>query len=112
MACPFYALVQDPRSLERGSDVPIEERPAHELLTFQGQSLLADSQFQLKARYPAFDVTPAQFITQLIGFDDLYTPETFRQKYQWKNSGEASTSIPPVNTFCSTACRRKISMRS
>jgi methylthioribose-1-phosphate isomerase len=25
---PFHALVQDPRSLERGVDVPIEERPA------------------------------------------------------------------------------------
>ncbi|MBM4298105.1 MAG: hypothetical protein FJ143_10230, partial [Deltaproteobacteria bacterium] len=32
---PFYALVQDPRGLARGSDVPIEERPADELLTFR-----------------------------------------------------------------------------
>jgi len=107
---PFYALVQDPRSLERGSDVPIEERPAHELLMFQGQSLLADSQSTMKARYPAFDVTPAEFITKLIGFDDLYTPESFRQKYQWKNSGEGSTShsaskyillhgVPPKNQY-------------
>ena len=24
---PFHALVQDPRSLARGVDVPIEERP-------------------------------------------------------------------------------------
>jgi methylthioribose-1-phosphate isomerase len=79
---PFYALVQDPRLLERGSDAPIEERPAHELLTFQGQPLIADYNSIIKARYPAFDVTPAQFITQLIGFDDLYTLESFRQKYQ------------------------------
>ncbi|HKY08755.1 MAG TPA: hypothetical protein VJQ55_10955, partial [Candidatus Binatia bacterium] len=38
---PFYALVQDPRSLARGCDVAIEERPAAELLTFQGESLVA-----------------------------------------------------------------------
>ena len=64
----------------------------------------------MKARYPAFDVTPAEFITQLIGFDDLHTPETFRQKYQWKNSGEESRSnsagkyvllhgVPPKNQY-------------
>lgn len=107
---PFYALVQDPRSLERGSDVPIEERPAHELLTFHGQPLLADSHSILKARYPAFDVTPAEFITQLIGFDDVYTPESFRQKYQAKTASAEHTvvsdgkyvllyGVPPQNQY-------------
>jgi len=79
---PFYALVQDPRGLERGSDVPIEERPAHELLTFQGRPLIAGSYSTLTTRYPSFDMTPAELITHLIGFDDLYTPESFRKKYQ------------------------------
>ncbi len=79
---PFHVLVQDPRTLERGGDVPIEERPAHELLTFQGQPLVPDANGRLKARYPSFDVTPAAFITHLVGFDDLYTPASFRQKFQ------------------------------
>jgi methylthioribose-1-phosphate isomerase len=79
---PLYALVQDPRALERGSDVPIEERPADEVLMFQGQPLVPDSDSKLKARYPSFDVTPSALITYLIGFDDLYTPESFRQKHQ------------------------------
>jgi len=79
---PFHALVQPPRSLERGSDVPIEERPAHELLTFQGDWLVSDDNAVLKARYPSFDVTPAAFITHLVDFDDLHTPETFRGRYQ------------------------------
>jgi len=79
---PFHALVQDPRALERGSDVPIEERPAHELLTFRGKPLIDGGYATLASRYPSFDVTPASLITYLIGFDDLYTPETFRQKYQ------------------------------
>lgn len=81
-AIPFYALVQDPRSLERGADVPIEERPAAELLEFQGESLVASINNGLRVRYPAFDVTPAALISRLIGFDDIYTPESFRQKYQ------------------------------
>ena len=79
---PFHALVQDPRSLARGADVPIEERPAEELLTFHGRPLVAGDHAQLQVRYPSFDVTPAEYITQLIGFDGVYTPESFRQKYQ------------------------------
>jgi methylthioribose-1-phosphate isomerase len=81
---PFHALVQDPRSLERGADVRIEERPAHELLFFDGQPLVAGGLSGLSARYPAFDMTPAALITHLVGFDDLYTPESFRRKYQGK----------------------------
>jgi methylthioribose-1-phosphate isomerase len=49
--------------------------------------LVADSSGSLSARYPSFDVTPARLITHLVGFDDVYTPETFRQKYQTGPSG-------------------------
>ena len=86
---PFYALVQDPGGLARGEDVPIEERSAKELLVFQGEPLLADCGDKLAGRYPAFDVTPAALITRLIGFDDLFTPERFRQRYL-KGSAVAS----------------------
>ena len=48
-AIPFYALVQDPRSLERGADVAIEERPAAELLKFQGESLVRSNNGMLQA---------------------------------------------------------------
>jgi methylthioribose-1-phosphate isomerase len=77
---PFYALVQEPRSLSRGSDVPIEERPASELLLFQGQSLMADD--KIAVRYPAFDVTPARLVTRWVGFEDLHTLDSFRRKFQ------------------------------
>jgi len=86
---PFYALVQDPGGLVQGEDVPIEERSAKELLVFQGEPLLAEGGDKLAGRYPAFDVTPAALITRLIGFDDLYTPERFRQRYL-KGSAVAS----------------------
>ena len=36
---PFHALVQEPRSLERGFDAPIEERPAADLAMFQGDPI-------------------------------------------------------------------------
>jgi len=87
---PFHALVQDPRSVETADDVAIEERPASEVLFFQGQSLIGSSDRGVKTRYPAFDVTPAALISHLVGFDDLYTPETFRQKYQIESKPGAS----------------------
>lgn len=83
---PFYALIQDPGSLLRGSDVPIEERPADELLIFQGQPLIPEGDDKIKGRYPAFDVTPVSLVSSLIGFDDQFTPESFRQKYQGESA--------------------------
>ncbi|MGH7873973.1 MAG: hypothetical protein ACREQO_17355 [Candidatus Binatia bacterium] len=91
---PFHALVQDPRALARGADVPIEERPASELLTFQGRPLTERDSSNITARYPSFDVTPGTLITHLIGFDDVYTLETFRQKYQKREGSEAPMSKP------------------
>jgi methylthioribose-1-phosphate isomerase len=78
---PFFSLVQDPGPLTRGDEVTIEERPAHELLTFQEQPLIVDGGNKLAGRYPAFDVTPSSLISNLIGFDDLFTPESFRERY-------------------------------
>ena len=78
---PFYALVQDPGDLISGGDVTIEEREAEELLVFQGRPLVPEGGEKLAGRYPAFDVTPSSLLTSLIGFDDLYTPETFRDKF-------------------------------
>ncbi|MGE5305948.1 MAG: hypothetical protein ACM3TN_21765 [Alphaproteobacteria bacterium] len=78
---PFYALVQPVGSLERGEDLAIEERPAIELLYFDGKPLLAQGADKIAVRYPAFDVTPAALITNLIGFEGVFTPESFRQKF-------------------------------
>ena len=102
---PFHVLVQDPRSLAQGSDVAIEERPGAELLTFQGHQLIANN--SIAVRYPAFDVTPGALITNFIGFDDVYTPESFRRKYQRRAAATTSTAseskyllvygIPPLD---------------
>jgi methylthioribose-1-phosphate isomerase len=78
---PFYALVQPVGSLARGEDLAIEERPADELLHFGGRPLLANGADRVAVRYPAFDVTPAALVTNLIGFEGVFTPESFRQKF-------------------------------
>jgi methylthioribose-1-phosphate isomerase len=78
---PFYVLVQDPGELIRGEDVEIEERSPDELLVFQGEPLLPEGRDRLAGRYPAFDITPSALITHLIGFDDVFTPESFRERY-------------------------------
>ena len=78
---PFYALVQEPGSLARGEDVTIEERSADELLVFQGHALVGDGAESIACRYPAFDVTPSSLITQWVGFDDVFTPESFRKRF-------------------------------
>jgi methylthioribose-1-phosphate isomerase len=78
---PFHVLVQDPGRLRRGDDVTIEERPAAELLEFQGRQVVSGGIHDLASRYPAFDVTPAYLISSLIGFDEVFTPESFRRKY-------------------------------
>ena len=107
---PFHALVQDPRALARGADVLIEERPASEILMFQGEPVAAGGNRTLGGRYPSFDVTPARLISHLVGFDDLYTPETFRQKYQARPAVEIDNAkltgkyllvygIPPKNQY-------------
>ena len=88
---PFYVLVQDPRSVARGMDITIEERPASELLLFQGQSLVNGD--KIAVRYPAFDVTPAGLITRWVGFADLYTLESFRRTFQT----EVETQEEPAN---------------
>jgi methylthioribose-1-phosphate isomerase len=91
---PFHALVQDPRSLKAGSEVAIEERPVSELLTFQGRPLFAVDGRKITVRYPAFDVTPAELITHLVGFDDLYTPDTFRHRYHYKAAATSDIRNP------------------
>ncbi len=91
---PFHALVQDPRSLAEGTEVHIEERPASELLHFQGKPLIAGGNHEIGVRYPAFDVTPAKLITHLVGFEGLYTPASYRERYRYQPAGSGAEPKP------------------
>jgi methylthioribose-1-phosphate isomerase len=46
-----------------GSAIPIEERSSGEVLSFAGQSIAPEG---VQARYAAFDVTPARYITAIV----------------------------------------------
>jgi methylthioribose-1-phosphate isomerase len=95
---PFYALVQDPGSLVSGDAVKIEERPVGELLEFEGRPLVSESADKLAGRYPAFDVTPAHLISRFIGFEDLFTLESFRAKFLKRPiESAAGVNNPQVN---------------
>ncbi|MDD5115623.1 MAG: S-methyl-5-thioribose-1-phosphate isomerase [Candidatus Omnitrophica bacterium] len=58
---PFYVLCPPPSKLKSGKEIRIEIRPENELKVYQGL-LLAPK--EVKAYYPAFDVTPAELITR------------------------------------------------
>ena len=62
---PFYvaAPISTPDlSISTGEQIPIEERPAEEVTHLAGVRISPD----VRAAHPAFDVTPARFITAII----------------------------------------------
>lgn len=64
-AIPFYILGYGgpDRKTESGDDIPIEQRNPREVLEFMGIPISGP---QVKALYPAFDVTPRELITAIV----------------------------------------------
>jgi len=61
---PFHALVQAPdRQAPTARDVPIEHRDGAEVLQVLGRPSATP---RVKGLYPAFDVTPPQFVTDVV----------------------------------------------
>lgn len=63
---PFYIaapLSTFDLSIKSGDEIPIEERDEKEVTNINGKPICADG---VKARNPAFDVTPAKYITGII----------------------------------------------
>jgi len=60
---PFYVICPPASKLKSGSQIKIEIRPGNELKIYQGLALAPK---EVKAYYPAFDVTPAKLITKHI----------------------------------------------
>ena len=71
---PFYVAAPtttiDPATPD-GSSIPIEERTSGEVLSFGGQSIAPAG---VTARYVAFDVTPARYITAIITDQGICRP--------------------------------------
>jgi methylthioribose-1-phosphate isomerase len=65
-AVPFYVAAPTTtidRSLPDGSKIPIENRTSEEVVRIQGVSIAPEG---VAARHPAFDVTPARYITAIV----------------------------------------------
>jgi methylthioribose-1-phosphate isomerase len=63
---PFYSVgptTSIDLSVTRGDDIPIEERPENEITHVGGTQITPDG---VKVANPAFDVTPAKYITAII----------------------------------------------
>lgn len=94
---PFY--VAAPRSTfdgacASGKDIPIEERSQAEVLEVQGHRVAPPG---TKARNPAFDVTPARFITGFVTEDGILKPDdvaTWMEGARHDRTHEGSTVQP------------------
>jgi len=65
-AVPFYVAAPATTvdlACPDGAGIPIEERPGSEVLTFAGQAIAPPG---VTARYAAFDVTPARYVTAIV----------------------------------------------
>ena len=65
-ACPFYVAAPVSTldlNTPSGEDIPIEERPAHEVTHLAGQRIAPEG---MRARNPAFDVTPHRYVTAIV----------------------------------------------
>jgi methylthioribose-1-phosphate isomerase len=63
---PFYSVGPTTTidlSIKRGEDIPIEERPAREITHIENFQITPDG---VKIANPAFDITPAKYITAII----------------------------------------------
>ena len=75
---PFY--VAAPHSTidyhtPNGKAICIEERPIHEVTTIQGKHI-----YDTSARNPAFDITPATYITGIITEKGIFHPQELKDQ--------------------------------
>ncbi|VDM74695.1 unnamed protein product [Strongylus vulgaris] len=76
---PFYPVVPTTtinRKRESGDSIPIEERPAVEMLSVNGVFVGAEG---TPVWNPAFDVTPAELITKIITDRGNFAPEELKR---------------------------------
>jgi len=81
---PFYVvspLSSFDLSVRSGKDIPIEERPAKEMLEIMGKRI---APYGIKAYYPCFDITPGRLITAIITEVGIFRPPYMKSLKQIK----------------------------
>ncbi|MCD6514268.1 MAG: S-methyl-5-thioribose-1-phosphate isomerase [Candidatus Odinarchaeota archaeon] len=68
---PFYVIAWPDPAIPTGKDITIEERDPNEVLYYQNIRLAPEG---VNAYYPAFDVTPAKYISGIITPEGIYSP--------------------------------------
>ncbi|KZE53967.1 methylthioribose-1-phosphate isomerase [Brevibacillus parabrevis] len=79
---PFYVaapLSSVDLATATGAEIPIEERPAEEITHGLGKQVAPDD---IKVYNPAFDVTPAQYITAIVTETGIFKPEEIEKSKQ------------------------------
>ncbi|MGQ4833384.1 MAG: S-methyl-5-thioribose-1-phosphate isomerase [Candidatus Asgardarchaeia archaeon] len=72
---PFYVIAWIDPKIKNGKEIQIEERSPDEVLYYKNVRLAPEG---IKAYYPAFDVTPAKYISGIITSAGVYAPHTVR----------------------------------
>jgi len=93
---PFYVvapLSTIDLSTPDGQAIPIEERSTDEVTMFRGAPLAPKG---IKARHPAFDVTPASLITAIISERGIARPDFRRSLAALFNQKEPLTAAAPA----------------
>ncbi|MYG41189.1 MAG: S-methyl-5-thioribose-1-phosphate isomerase [Nitrospira sp. SB0677_bin_15] len=80
---PFYVAAPSSTidvSTPSGSAIPIEERPGHEVTTINGTACIAPK--DVDVFNPAFDVTPAKYVTGIITEQGVVSPEQIADTFK------------------------------
>ena len=80
---PFYVAAPSSTidvSMPSGSAIPIEERPGHEVTTINGEACIAPK--DVAVFNPAFDVTPAKYVTGIITEQGIVSPERIADTFK------------------------------
>ena len=80
---PFYVAAPSSTidvSMPSGSAIPIEERPGHEVTTINGEACVAPK--DVAVFNPAFDVTPAKYVTGIITEQGIVSPEQIADTFK------------------------------
>lgn len=88
---PFHALSQDTGKTATGKEIILEERDPEEILSFRGKRIFPNG---VNAYYPAFDLTPARYISRLITFTEVMVPPERAEKHPERDSGPTPPSKP------------------
>ena len=79
---PFYVAAPSSTidlSTPSGSAIPIEERPSHEVTTINGEARIAPQ--GVAVFNPAFDVTPAGYVTGIITEQGIVAPDRLAEMF-------------------------------